>query len=70
MVKEKWIELHPLINPVALDARRREPCHMTLTLQARGLLTDSNLLRVEIAYDGKWSDDTDEMARHTVVKAV
>ena len=40
VVKEKWLELHPLIAPIALNARRREPCHLIVTLQARSLEAD------------------------------
>jgi hypothetical protein len=67
VVREKWVELHPLIAPIALNARRREPCNLIVSLQARSLEADSNLLRVKIAWDGKWADDAEEMAQHMVV---
>jgi hypothetical protein len=70
VVQEKWVELWPLIIPHSLNARRREPCKFSVTLQARGIESDSNLLRVQIAWDGEWSDDADEMARHMVVREV
>ena len=70
VVEEKWLELHPLVIPHALDARRRTSCRLIVTLQARGVEADSNLLRVEIAWDGKWSEDADEMAHHMVVKGI
>ena len=70
MVKDKWLELHPLITPFALDARRTAACQLIVTLQARGVEADSKPLRVKIAWDGKWSDDADEMARHMVVNEV
>jgi len=69
VVKDKWIELTPLVQPLGLEVRRRSACHFTVTLQARSVETDSNLLQIEIAWDGKWADDSDEMARHLVVKA-
>jgi hypothetical protein len=71
-VKGKWLELTPIAAPFALKVRRRlgESCRFTVTLQARSVETDSNLLRIEIAWDGQWADDSDEMARHLVVKAV
>lgn len=68
VVKGKWLELHPIITPLELTARRREASHLILTLQARGLEGDSNLLRVRIDWDGQWADDTQEMAAHMVVK--
>jgi hypothetical protein len=67
VVKEKWIELHPLVVPLALNAKRREACNLVVTLQARGLETDSNLVRVKIAWDGQWADDAEEMARHMTI---
>jgi hypothetical protein len=42
---------------------------MLVTLQARSTQTDSNLLTVEIAWKGGWSEDTREMADVLVVKA-
>ncbi len=41
VVKENWVELHPLVLPFALNAKRRERCDLIATLQARGLETDS-----------------------------
>lgn len=70
VVKDKWLELHPLISPFALDTRRKSACQLIVTLQARGVEADSNLLRVKIAWDGKWSDDAEEMAHSMVVKEV
>lgn len=70
VVKEKWLELHPLIRLTAWDPRHRESCHLIVTLQARGVESDSNLLRVQIDWDGGWADDTDEMAKHAVVKVL
>ena len=40
---------------------------LRLTLRARGIEADSNQLRVQIAWDGQWSDDKAEMSRHLVV---
>lgn len=68
VIKDKSVQLWPLITPHSLNAQRREPCNFTVTLQARSIETDSNLLRVQIAWNGEWSDDTDEMARNMVVK--
>ncbi len=70
VVKEKWIELHPLIEVFSLKSRRREKCRLLLTLQARSIESDSNMLQVEVAWDGEWTEDTEQMARHTVVKTI
>ena len=68
VIKEKWLELNLLITPSEINAKRRDACRLTLTLQARGMESDSNLLRVQIAWDGKWANDDKEMAQHMVVK--
>lgn len=70
VVEDKWIEVHPLIVPHRFHARREGPCEIITTFQARGVEAYSNLLRVRIAWDGKWSDDAGEMSRHMVVKEV
>ena len=62
--------LQPLFTSFALDASRDAACQLIVTLQARGVEVDSNRLRVKISWDGKWSDDADDMARHMVVEEV
>jgi hypothetical protein len=47
-----------------------QPFRLFLTLQARGVEAESNSLRLEISWDGKWSDAEAEMKRHLVVKPV
>lgn len=63
------LEWYPLIRPYFLDATWGSPHKFAVTLQARSLETESNLLRVEIAWDGQWADDATQMSRHLVVKA-
>jgi hypothetical protein len=58
--------LSPIIRgqaPVGFD----QPIRMRLTLQASGVEADSNVLRINVSWDGKWSDNKDEMKRHLVV---
>ena len=43
------------------------PLRLRLTLQARGIESDSNTLRVTVSWNGQWSDDREEMRRHFVV---
>jgi hypothetical protein len=63
---------HPVLmpHPLAKYLHRDGKCRMKLILQARGLEADSNVLAVEVAWDGAWEDGTQEMARHMVVKEV
>lgn len=70
VIKDKWVALHPLIEPLQLTVRHRGACNLIATFQARGVQGDSNKLRLQIAWNGNWSDDSEEMARHMVVKAV
>jgi hypothetical protein len=43
------------------------PFKIAVTLQARGIEADSDRLRLEISWDGEWSDDRTEMKRHFTV---
>lgn len=62
------IGLSPII-PGEVPGPYTEECRIALTFQARGLERDSDLLRVEVSWDGKWSDDREQMMRHLVVRA-
>jgi|SRR5882762_3785164 hypothetical protein len=63
------LSLYPLIQPFHLTTSWQAKVEFALTLQARSLDSDSNVFRVAIAWDGQWTDDTLQMARHLVVKA-
>jgi hypothetical protein len=43
---------------------------MTVVLQARGDEGESDLLPIEIAWDGQWADGDAEMAQHLIVKEI
>jgi hypothetical protein len=57
------VRLSPLIKGQAPDLFTKE-FKIALTLQARGVEADSNRLRLEISWDGEWSDNPTEMKRH------
>jgi len=59
--------LMPLIVPNNLNARRREHFRLVASLQARSTLVDSEVVGVEIAWDGLWEDGDIEMQRHLVI---
>ena len=64
----RQVRLSPLIKgqvPETFTSSFR----IAVTLQARGIEADSDRLRIEISWDGEWSDNRDEMMRHLVVKA-
>jgi hypothetical protein len=62
-------QLSPIIRGQFLDVFDKQ-FRMVITLQARGVEADSNILRVEISWNGKWADDKDEMKRDFVIKDV
>lgn len=68
VVKEKWVQLHPLIVPNNLEVIRRNPTTMVVSLQARSNEGDSKITKFEISWDGKWDDGDKEMTQHLIVK--
>lgn len=63
------VRLSPITKGQVPD-RFTGPFKLALTLQARGVEADSRPLRLEISWNGKWSDDKAEMKRHLVVRPV
>lgn len=70
VVKDKWLDIHLLVKPFNLEVQRREPCTFVLSLQAQGSEAESPVIRVRIAWDGRWHDGAQEMRRHLVVEIV
>jgi hypothetical protein len=63
------VRLSPITKGRAPDTLAG-PFKISVTLQARGIEADSNLLRLEISWDGRWADGMTEMKRHLVVKPI
>ena len=57
-------ELQTVVAPSDIIVRQSAPFRMVLTLQARSIEVDSNLLRLKLVWDGQWADDTGQMASH------
>ncbi len=70
VVKDKFLQLHPLILPNNLTAIRKGPVHLVVSLQAIANEGKSRITRFQIAWDGQWEDGEKEMTRHLVVKEV
>ena len=70
VVKNKWVQLHPLIFPNNFPLQWRSAATLVVSLQARGNEGESPISRFQIAWDGKWADGDTEMTRHLVVKDV
>lgn len=67
VVKEKWVQLHLLVHPTNLETIRREAMSIQLHIQAVANEASSAPMRIQLSWDGAWSDDTHEMRRHMVV---
>jgi hypothetical protein len=62
------LDLHPGVIPSDITVRYTQAARMVLRVQAQSIETDSNVLRVEIVWDGRWSDDANRMATtHLVI---
>jgi hypothetical protein len=72
VMKDKWLELHPLILPANLAdlARRRQPAYMRISVQVTSSEVDSDIRQFQISWDGQWKDGEVEMAQHLVVTAL
>jgi hypothetical protein len=66
--KDVVLRIHVLIRPYNLKTERKEKSTLVLTLQARGVEADSNVLRIRIIWDGGWHDGEAEMRRHLIVE--
>ena len=66
---DKFI-LTPYIVPVKFDGVLGSGQRMRIEVIAIADNAESNVLCVDLAWDGKWSDDTSEMKKHLVIKEV
>jgi hypothetical protein len=64
------LRINLLIVPNNLRAMRSGASTLELALQARGIETESNILRVKVTWDGGWHDGEAEMARHLIVEEI
>jgi hypothetical protein len=64
------LSLMPLIMPNSLEpfAHRNQRCRLVASLQARSNQADSDVVRIEISWDGLWEEGDTEMQRHLVIK--
>lgn len=65
--RKDGLSLMPLILPNNLSAHRQGKCRFVARLQARSNEADSEVMRIEVAWDGVWEDSDTEMRRHLVV---
>jgi hypothetical protein len=65
--KTSGFALMPLIVPHNLNAHRNKPFKLVASLQARSNQVDSEIMRIQISWDGLWEDGDVEMLRHQVI---
>lgn len=75
VVRDKWVELHPMIGAMNFNARRRKehPAaqrDFIVSLEALSAEGSSPPLRLRITWDGEWADGDTEMRRHLVINDV
>lgn len=71
VVRDKWLELNPLVRPVGMKLRWRVPecpIQLILTLQARGIEAVSDIVKFRISWNGEWEQEDSEMWNHLTVK--
>jgi hypothetical protein len=64
-----FFALHPVVAPTDIKLQTNQPFKTAYILQAQSIEVDSKPLRVEVAWNGKWSEDTAVMTSHLVVKS-
>ena len=75
VVKGKWVELLPMIQPLNFNSRRRkedspDSRDFVATLQGRSAEGSSLPIRVRISWDGEWEDGGVEMQRHLKINVL
>jgi hypothetical protein len=62
--RAQYFMLHPVVKATDMPFYFDQPFKIALVLQAQSIETEPNLLRVEIIWNGQWSDDTERMSRN------
>lgn len=70
VVKDNWVELHPLAPLFNLKTQRNAPVNMVISLQVRANEVQSPIAKFSIIWNGKWDDGDFNMAQHMVVKKI
>ncbi|MBN1290414.1 MAG: hypothetical protein JXB48_01120 [Candidatus Latescibacteria bacterium] len=70
VLKDKWIQLHPIIIPNNFPMKKSIATTLVVSLQAKSNEGESAIVRFKIAWDGKWDDGDVEMSHHLVIKEV
>src|SRR4029077_11820613 len=70
VVALKFVAISPLVLPIGFPMRDRRTAFskVVLSVQARSAEADSEVVRVEVSWNGKWAAGEAEMADNLVVK--
>lgn len=70
VVAHKWVAMSPLVLPIGFPMQQRNTAFskIVLSVQARSAEADSEVVRVEVSWNGKWAPGEAEMANNLVVK--
>ena len=69
MVQKKGgLWLMPLITPNNMKARKEGKCRFLVWVQARSDQADSEIMRIQVSWDGLWEYGDTEMQRHLEVE--
>ncbi len=70
ITQEPWVAIHPITKPLVLKGTWRKPFRAVIIFQAKSVEVESNLLPLEIEWDGIWSADKDEVVKHLKVRVI
>jgi len=64
---ECFVSLHPIAAATSLNRVRTDRCRFRVWIQARATECDSPVVRIEMSWDGKWSEGNEEMSKHFII---
>ena len=64
------VRFHTHFPTSGLETTFSKPFEMRLALQGKGIEADTEPLHLKIIWDGKWADETKEMAKHFVIEEI
>ena len=69
-VREDVMSFLPVVIPNNFQAEYSGKTHLLVTAIARGIDCESNPIRLNIVWDGKWDFGDDAMAKHFVISEI
>jgi hypothetical protein len=70
VLQDNGLQLCVLASPDNLEAQKRGACTMVLHIEGRSNEVTTPIIRIKIAWDGKWADGSQEMRKHCVVEVL